>query len=235
MSVLLGQGALAIWHDIAREGRETFYAWHGQQHMPERLGIPGFLRGRRWVGIDARVEFFNLYETAALDVLTGADYTERINHPTPWTLEAVRHFRSVSRSLCRVEASIGHAQGGLMATLRYDVAAAQAPSHLTACRENLLPAWLRQPGVAAAHLLRADTQASGEPNAEQRARGAANAVPRWTLLLEGWGDDASFIALARALMAPAVIEPLGGAGPFDLDIYHHQVTCLAASGRGLAT
>jgi hypothetical protein len=27
---LSGEGAVAIWHDIAPEGRETFYAWHGQ-------------------------------------------------------------------------------------------------------------------------------------------------------------------------------------------------------------
>lgn len=230
MSGLLGQGALAIWHDIAPEGRETFYAWHGQQHMPERLGIPGFLRGRRYIGIDARLEFFNLYETADLGVLQGAAYTERINRPTSWTLDAVRHFRSVSRSLCHVAASTGHAQGGLMATLRYDVAVADAPSHLSAIGQGLLPSLARQSGVAGAHLLRADAQASGQPNEEQRARGAANAVPRWVLLLEGWGDEQPFVARARSLLAPAALLALGGVGPFDLDVYRHQITCVGAAG-----
>ena len=42
-------GAVAIWHDITPEGRANFYAWHGSEHMPERLGIPGFVRGRRFV------------------------------------------------------------------------------------------------------------------------------------------------------------------------------------------
>ena len=207
----------------------TFYAWHGQQHMPERLGIPGFLRGRRFVGIDARLEFFNLYETTNLDVLLGATYTGRVNHPTPRTLDAVQHFRSVSRSLCRVGASAGDAQGGLMATLRYDVAAAQAQSHRSALSQGLLPSLAQQPGVAGVHLLLADTLASGEPNAEQRARGAANAVPRWILLLEGWGDQEPFIAQARALLAPAALESLGGVGPFYLDIYRHQITCVGAT------
>jgi len=229
VSGLLGQGAIAIWHDIAAEGRETFYAWHGQQHMPERLGIPGILRGRRYVGIDARLEFFNLYETADLGVLQGAAYTERINHPTPWTLDAVRHFRVVSRSLCRVGTSVGHAQGGLMATLRYDVDDSQAPMHVEALRRDLLPSLAQQAGVAGVHLLLADAQASGEPNAEQRARGAANAVPRWILLLEGWGDEQPFIAQARSLLAPAALEAFGGVGPIDLDIYRHQITCVGAT------
>ena len=50
---LAGEGAVAIWHDIAPEGRGEFYAWHGHEHMPERAAIPGFLRGRRYVAIMA--------------------------------------------------------------------------------------------------------------------------------------------------------------------------------------
>ena len=29
-------GAVAIWHDIASEGLDEFYAWHGEEHMPVR-------------------------------------------------------------------------------------------------------------------------------------------------------------------------------------------------------
>ncbi|HKE39401.1 MAG TPA: hypothetical protein VKG21_06155 [Casimicrobiaceae bacterium] len=35
-----GLGAVVIWHDIAPEGRQAFYAWHCCEHMPERTGIP---------------------------------------------------------------------------------------------------------------------------------------------------------------------------------------------------
>ena len=113
---LQGRGAVAIWHDITPEGRADFYAWHGSEHMPERVGIPGFLSGRRFAAIDADLEFFNLYEVETLDVLKGPDYRARLNDPTSWTLAAVTHFRSVARSLCRVAASRGHGQGGPMAT-----------------------------------------------------------------------------------------------------------------------
>src|SRR5829696_2908890 len=113
---LAGEGALAIWHDIAPEGRGQFYAWHGGEHMPERVGIPGFLRGRRYVSVQGVPEFFNLYETASSDVVKGADYLTRLNAPTPWTVSTVRHFRGVARSLCAVAVSAGEGQGGLMAT-----------------------------------------------------------------------------------------------------------------------
>lgn len=221
---LAGEGAVAIWHDIAPEGREDFYAWHGEEHMPERVGIPGFLRGRRYVAIEAGLEFFNLYEALSVEVLKGQDYTARVNAPTPWTLQAVKHFRAVSRSICRVALTEGPAQGGLIATLRYDVPEERAAGHKAELRRSLLPALLARPGVAGVHLLVADREASGVATAEQKARGVANAVPSWVLLLEGWGDETAFVTLAREELAQARLAALGAEGPCELGLYRHQVT-----------
>jgi hypothetical protein len=223
---LQGRGAVAIWHDIAPEGRADFYAWHGSEHMPERVGIPGFLSGRRFVAIGADLEFFNLYEVESLDVLKGPGYRARLNDPTPWTLAAVKHFRSVARSLCRVAASRGQGQGGLVATLRYDVASGAEEAHEAALVRDVLPHLAAGEGIAAAHLLVADMEASGEVNAEQRARGAANAVPRFALVVEGWGDEAAFTALARRELAPRLFESLGAVKPGAAGVYRHQVTRL---------
>lgn len=221
---LAGEGAVAIWHDIAPEGREDFYAWHGQEHMPERVGIPGFLRGRRYVAIEAELEFFNLYEALSVETLKSQDYTARVNAPTPWTLQAVRHFRSVARSICRVAHSAGPAQGGLIATLRYDVADAQAATHKDRLLRRTIPDLLARPGIAGVHLLTADAEASGVATAEQKARGVANAVPRWVLLVEGWGDEAAFVTLAKAELAAARLDAIGGEGPYSLGLYRHQIT-----------
>jgi hypothetical protein len=221
---LAGEGAVAIWHDIAPEGRAEFYAWHGEEHMPERVGIPGFLRGRRYVAIDADLEFFNLYEAQTVEVLKGQDYTARVNAPTPWTFSAVKHFRSVARAICRVSHTSGPAQGGLIATLRYDVPDNIASAHKAALLRGLVPDLLATRGVAGVHLLTADAQASGVATAEQKARGVANAVPRWVLLLEGWGDEAEFMALARETLSAEELQALGGEGPFSLGLYRHQIT-----------
>jgi hypothetical protein len=221
---LAGEGAVAIWHDIAPEGREEFYAWHGHEHMPERVGIPGFLRGRRYVAIEADLEFFNLYEALSVETLKSQDYTARVNAPTPWTLAAVKHFRSVARSICRVSHSAGPAQGGLIATLRYDVPDEAGATHKDTLLRQTIPDLLARPGVAGVHLLTADAQASGVATAEQKARGVANAVPRWVLLVEGWGDEAAFVALAKAELLAAKLDPIGGQGPYSLGLYRHQVT-----------
>ena len=45
--MLAGEAVVAIWNGIEPEAREQFYDWHVNEHMPERVGIPGFRRGRR--------------------------------------------------------------------------------------------------------------------------------------------------------------------------------------------
>ncbi len=48
-SALLGAGVVLVWNDITEQGREQFYDWHDKEHIPERLAIPGFRRGRRYI------------------------------------------------------------------------------------------------------------------------------------------------------------------------------------------
>ena len=50
---LAGKGAIIIWNDITPEGRDEFYDWHLHEHIPERLGVPGFRRGSRSIAIIA--------------------------------------------------------------------------------------------------------------------------------------------------------------------------------------
>ena len=39
--MLAGEAVVATWNGITPEGRDEFYAWHMQEHIPERVGIPG--------------------------------------------------------------------------------------------------------------------------------------------------------------------------------------------------
>ncbi|NBO15181.1 MAG: hypothetical protein EBV20_08610 [Betaproteobacteria bacterium] len=222
-------GAVAIWHSLAPEGLAEFYAWHGEEHMPERVSIPGFRCGRRFIAQTGELAFFNLYETESPDVVKGADYKARLDHPTPRTLSAVRHFREVARSLCRVvvkqtNAQAGLAQAGLVATLRYDVEEALEAQHLAILQEQVVPAICQSAGICAVSLLLADRVASGYVNAEQRARNAANLVPPLALIVESWAEPESFRTVLNAHLSPSALKKHALSGITQLEMYTHQLT-----------
>ena len=49
--------------------------WHTHEHLPERLSIPGFLRGTRWVAVRGSPRYTVLYEVDDHIATTG--YTVR--------------------------------------------------------------------------------------------------------------------------------------------------------------
>jgi hypothetical protein len=180
---LAGGAIVAIWNDITEEGRDNFYEWHNREHIPERVSIAGFLRGRRYAALVGEPQYFTLYEVEDQGVLSGRPYLERLNQPTRWTTESVRHFRNVSRSLCVKDWSRGAGSGGFVGTIRFDSDPARDQA-LMADLTRTLTGLLEGAGIVGAHVCRADQTASRTRTAEQEGR-PENAVPRWVILIEG--------------------------------------------------
>jgi len=183
---MLGKAAVAIWCDVAPQVRAEFDDWHAHEHMPERLSIPGFLRGSRWLGDG----YFMLYELESESTLTSAAYLERLNQPTPWSRKMMPHHRNMVRGLCRVDASHGRALGQALLTLRLSAEPdAAALAALPSCK-----------GLVSAHLLRNVAQVD---TLEQKLRGG-DAAPDWVVLATGYDADA-VSAVAAQLNAPGGI------------------------------
>src|SRR5690348_577522 len=79
---LMGRAAVLIWNDVAPEGRVQFYEWHDREHMPERLSLPGFLRGRRYARAGHSPEWLTIYEAVDVSALVSPAYLARLNAPT---------------------------------------------------------------------------------------------------------------------------------------------------------
>lgn len=203
---LCGEGAVCIWNDITPEGRDEFYAWHLGEHMPERVGIPGFRRGRRYIAADGDTapEFFTLYETDSPQVLVGQDYLTRLENPTPWTKRATAAFRNTSRALTRVHASHGPGPGGILATIRFLASAEDEEELRLALAVELLPGIAARPQITGAHLCLTDAGASAKKTAESRDRTDILAAPDGAVLIEGCNPE-PVRAAARGCLAHAVL------------------------------
>jgi hypothetical protein len=161
-----------MWWDVAPEMRAEWEDWHTTEHMPERLAIPGFLRGTRWVAESGEPSYFVLYETTALDVITSGTYLERLNHPSPWSRKMMPHHRNMVRSLCVVRAGWGGGLPQVLATIRLAAALVDLP---------------KGKGLTGAHLLEA--QPLPATTTEQEIRGGDGAIA-WALLVGGTSSEA---------------------------------------------
>jgi len=184
-----GTGVVAIWHDLLPEARDEFYEWHNREHMPERVGIPGFQHGRRYIALDAGPAYFNLYEADSVQVLGGADYLARLNAPTAWTQKVVQSFRNVARSICDVHYTCGVGHGAYLATIRFDVAPERATVVLQALRDRVLPPLADAQGITGVHFCTADEAISKVETAEKKARAQGTEIPSWIIMVEGCAAD----------------------------------------------
>jgi len=172
---MLGRAAVAMWWDVAPEVRAEWEHWHSSEHMPERLAIPGFLRGTRWVARSGEPCYFVLYEVAELATITSGAYLERLNNPTPWSRKMMPHHRNMVRSLCTVRAGWGGGVPQALATIRFS----RAPN---------LPKLPQGQGLTGAHLLESQPMPGGETT-EQKIRGG-DATADWVLLVGGYDAQA---------------------------------------------
>jgi hypothetical protein len=203
---LAGQGVLAIWNGIADEAEADFVAWHVREHIPERVAVPGFLRGRRYVAESGHPKYFNFYETETPETLLAPTYLERLNAPSDWTRRVVRHFQDTSRTVCAVSLSVGQGDGGFIGALR--LSARPSASDVPRCLETAVaePA-LREPGIVAVHLLEGRPDTGGQ-TAEKALREKPDEQASWILLVEATDRE----PLERVLAGCASRDKLTGAG-----------------------
>lgn len=185
---LAGDGFLAMWHDIASEAEEEYNLWHTQEHMPERVGIPGFKVARRYVDWNLKLHrYFTLYEGQAIETFDSPDYIARLNAPTSWTQKMMPAFRNMVRGACRTVATAGTGIGGALATLRFSPTDGTATS-MPEVAQGLVGHVLTLRGVIAVHIGVVDHKVTGVPTNEREMRQATNEDAfDAVLLVEGLG------------------------------------------------
>ncbi len=204
---LLGPAAMLLSFDVDRDAEGEHDDWHTHEHLAERLGIPGFLRGSRWIALGDAPRYLVVYEVASLETLKSDAYLERLNNPSPWTTQMMTRYRGMRRGFCAVTASFGVGLGNVATLLRFKPApqAADALRHWLAV--NALPSLPAQRGLGSVHLL--EGAATPAMTNEQRIRGADAGVD-WALIITAY--ERSALGLLARLLNPAVLAEQGAPG-----------------------
>ncbi|MEZ5851107.1 MAG: hypothetical protein R3D68_10725 [Hyphomicrobiaceae bacterium] len=203
----LGGGVLSIWNDMAPEAEEFYERWYMTEHFPERLAVPGFLRGRRYVAIDADRKYFTFYDLESPDVLFSKAYLERLEAPTVWTQTVMRSWSNMFRTVCERVRRKGDAIGGFALAARWE-GATDLPVDLA----DRIAAALTDPRVVAVDAWRATSeQNAGSKEASTRA--TPDATISAALVVETTSEGA-LTAVRDAL--PQLLGDLPGPGAVGL-------------------
>jgi len=187
---LLGNAVLVNWGGILPDKETNYNEWHSKEHMPERISLPGFLRGYRAVGIDGTEinhKYFMMYEAEKKEIFVSKEYLERLNNPTKWTKEILSSYLSPSRTICSVISTKSIGLGGFILTIRFLDKNIQNQHHVE--RLKLLTREITEfQGITGMHVLLGDNS-YGQMNTEEKkhrsSQGKNDQIISQAIIIEG--------------------------------------------------
>lgn len=159
-------GLLLTLTEPPSDMEEEFNAWYDDEHMAERLSIPGFISARRWQRDCAPKEgrYLATYELSSPEVLETPEYLAHVgDNQTPWSKRCLGRTTVFRRWACEQILPGNRApedKAGAVFLACGDVPAAHEEEFNRWYDIEHLPLLLQVPGVLGARRFRAS---SGSP------------------------------------------------------------------------
>jgi len=85
--------------DVEAGGDHELQRWYDEEHMGMLAAVPGTVRARRLVSLDAKPRYYACYDLVAPEVLTSAEWLKV--RQTPWSQRVRPTFRNTRRVVMR--------------------------------------------------------------------------------------------------------------------------------------
>ena len=94
----MAKGLLIAAMNFSDVAEDEFHDWYDTEHVPERLGVPGFLNAERWLGIGNPKHSVALYDLDDVGVLHSPPYLAVGGaNGSPWTMRVTGRTRMLIR------------------------------------------------------------------------------------------------------------------------------------------
>lgn len=80
-----GQGILMVYCDVSPDVEDEFNRWYDQEHIPERLSIPGVLSAARYVALGGGPKYLACYELSGPEAWHSPEWQHWLTNPTEWS------------------------------------------------------------------------------------------------------------------------------------------------------
>ncbi|MDB9870135.1 hypothetical protein OAD33_03595 [Alphaproteobacteria bacterium] len=199
---LLGSAVLVNWGGIVESKEAEYNSWHSKEHMPERIALPGFLRGCRAIGIpetNINHKYFMMYEAERKDVFVSRKYLERLNNPSKWTKNILSNYISPSRTICSVITSKSVGFGGWIGTVRFLNKDIESENHVEKLKLSV-PQTIKLEGITGMHVLLGE-KAYGQMETQEKSfrsnQGLNDQIITQAIIIEGL----NYFSLEKAILA----------------------------------
>ena len=182
----LSTAAMCVWNDIDPEIESQYEAWYQWDHLPDRIGIPGFKSCRRYVRVlgDGR-QYLTFSDLESLEVSRSPGYVARLKEVTEWTRRIMPHFRRAIRFAADVTVDRGFGTGGFLATSLYESLGETGSQAARAAIRSALDSVMKDPCVTRVRIFEMNHAASDVSNPEAKLRPDPQRTADLAILVEG--------------------------------------------------
>ncbi len=85
MAAKKGDGLLMVYSDVPAELEEEYNRWYNEEHIPERLSIPGVLNAARYEAVAGGPKYLACYELDSPDAWHSNAWQKWLTSPTEWS------------------------------------------------------------------------------------------------------------------------------------------------------
>lgn len=85
MTAKKGRGLLMVYTDVPPEHEDEFNRWYNEEHIPERLSIPGVLNAARYRAVQGGPKHLACYELDAPEAWYSDAWQYWLINPTEWS------------------------------------------------------------------------------------------------------------------------------------------------------
>ena len=105
-------GLLAIWNNANKKFLSEYEEWYKNEHLFERLSVPGINSARRFVSLKSNYNYFTSYEATTPKTFFSYEYINKLNNPTKKTKFVMQFvFQDMSRTVFERQVINGSIRG----------------------------------------------------------------------------------------------------------------------------
>ncbi|MFZ4284978.1 hypothetical protein [Variovorax sp. HJSM1_2] len=214
---------LVLWNSISSLALQPEYeGWHTFEHVPERVGLPGFIAARRYRSAEPSgqhpPQYFTCYWLEDIAALNTARYREVFAKPTAWSARMRSELRDFFRLPCVLRGSVGVSSASHLATLHLRAAGAGLDG-LAPAIDAALAALYAQGGVVSAQWGSLQEAADFQiPITQEATLGTASQPGQDVVLMLHGLDQAMLVAASNRLLSTvqALAVPVSAPAFFSL-------------------